>query len=128
MTLVSVSRPRTAAVANWGRWVVECPRCPGALKVTPGTPVVECWTCGLSTEVVWPSVELQQGIERLLSLRPNPATRNWNPGESLHDLLAENLAHGIHGITDTGQSLAIVGDKIEQDSLPKPKRRLQIGA
>lgn len=70
---------------------------------------------------------MRRGIERLLMMRPIPYTRNWLPGETLTDLLAENIEHGI-GPSEPGQEMAIVGDQITTDSLPRPKRRLQIGA
>jgi hypothetical protein len=31
----------------------------------------------------------------LLRRRPEAPTRNWEPGETLEDLLAENVAHGL---------------------------------
>lgn len=34
-------------------------------------------------------------IAFVLSLRPVPETRNWAPGETLHDLLEENFRHGV---------------------------------
>jgi hypothetical protein len=34
-------------------------------------------------------------IEQILSMRPDFTTRNWHPGESIPDLIAENLAHGL---------------------------------
>jgi len=34
-------------------------------------------------------------IEAILLLRPNPANRNWLPGETLADLVLENVVHGI---------------------------------
>jgi hypothetical protein len=34
-------------------------------------------------------------IEALLDRRPDAATRNWTPGETVDDLAAENRAHEI---------------------------------
>jgi hypothetical protein len=48
-------------------------------------------------------------IEALLRIRSAPATRNWRPGETIHDLLRENFTHGIlPPVTD----LEILGDRI----------------
>jgi hypothetical protein len=66
------------------------------------------------------------GVERLLTFRPDVTTRNWVPGETLHDLLAENVAHGIG--PDVGESMTIIGDKITADTLPAARGRLPIGA
>jgi hypothetical protein len=105
MALVAV------AYLNHGRWVADCPR-PGCAnaemagldgKGHPGG--LGDWFrcrpeeggCGLRCEVIWPgNVE---DIEALVIPRPLPATRNWNPGQSLHELLAENLEHGVVPIT-----------------------------
>lgn len=103
----------------WGRWVADCPRdgCTqaehfGADPITRhvggliGT-VFRCGTegtvcncgaavpsgCGLTCAVVWPDNIAE--IEKLLALRPAEQTRNWNPGEDLVDLMADNVAHGV---------------------------------
>lgn len=125
MTLINLNMPRVAARANWGRWVVDCPRCPSAIKVRTWTGGTTCWECGTQSEVVWP--DAAEDIIRLLMFRPNPATRNWEPGETLHDLLAENVAHGIW-TGEPGQALAIVGDRIVTDELPASRALLSIGA
>lgn len=124
--LVSLRAP-VLARAYAGHWIADCPRCAYAVALRFGSPVFDCRDCGLGVEVRWPSETMRHGIERLLMLRPVPATRNWLPGETLHDLLVENVRHGV-GPTDIGQRIAIVGDDITQDTLPRPKRRLQIGA
>ena len=85
------------AEANWGRWVVRCPRplCTNALTLPPGTSMYTCagpGGCGGEAVVVWPPDP--QAIEALLRLRPIERTRNWLPGESIADLIAENAAHG----------------------------------
>jgi hypothetical protein len=49
----------------------------------------------MRAKVVWPDADMADGVERLLSMRPNVATRNWAPGETLIDLMMENAAHGI---------------------------------
>lgn len=83
------------ARANWGRWVVDCPRpyCRDALTMPPGTPGMICPSCGTRSDVVWPADAAL--IQELLLARPDVATRSWEPGETATGLLAENLAHGI---------------------------------
>jgi len=88
-----------------GLWVADCPRegCRGAEHYGshPVTgyvgglsrSVFRCENCKLSTEAQWPSDA--DDIEMLLSARPVPETRNWLPGESVRDLLTENLANRV---------------------------------
>jgi len=131
-------QPAPARV-NWSRWIVDCPICTSALALDPGTTLFECWDCGARAEVDWPDAELRAGIERLLMLRPDEQTRNWHPGESLHDLLAENLEHGALGLDGPaelvgGRLLQIDDERIVVDNLPAtraltaPGRRLEIGS
>lgn len=124
-SLIRTNVPTVAAEANWGRWVVPCYVCSDALKVTPGDSLFHCWGCGAEAEILWPAN--REAIERLLLLRPLAQTRNWFPGETLHDLLEENVTHGI-GPKEPGQMISIVGDHITHDSLPAYSGRLQIGA
>ena len=95
---------------NWSRWVVDCAWCTSGL--IPGVHLFDaggrkvrhslewgdrsmvCWDCGGVTEgIEWPPDPL--AIELILSMRPEEKTRNWFPGETLNDLLQENVAHGI---------------------------------
>lgn len=75
-----------------------CPFCAGAQVIEPGEPFC-CVDCvmsgneGYSMDVVYP--EERAEIERILMLRPNPLNRNWLPHETIADLIAENLEHGI---------------------------------
>lgn len=111
--------PRIAARANWGRWIVDCPRVSShALWVDRCQEWFECPACGAVAELVWPSYDMVLGIERLLMMRPNEATRSWQPGESLHDLLQENIDNGIW-TGDVGDELLILGEKITVDTLPR---------
>lgn len=95
---------RVAAYLNWGQWVAHCPRCPNAEKrgtcddgSTGGldAEVFYCRSshggCGLRAGIDWPNEIVK--IEQILRVRP-PAFRNWFPGETLADLLAENTQHG----------------------------------
>lgn len=102
------------ARVNWGRWIADCPSCGSALAVEPGQPLLGatvwehdgehltaarfqegCWDCGTVTDLVWPDAGVIDGVERLLAMRPDPKTRNWEPHESLHHLMRENAEHGI---------------------------------
>lgn len=80
---------------NWSRPIVDCPspHCRSALLLEPGTPLYECWDCHTTAPIVWP--DNWADIVQVLALRPDPVTRNWAPGESLMDLVEENLLHGI---------------------------------
>ncbi len=125
--LVRTNLPLVAARANWGRWVVDCPRCPSARWFTPGMPEFTCLDCGMQAEVIWPPPDMVSGVERLLMMRPNVATRNWLHGESLHDLLQENLDHGLAS-GEVGDEMLIVGDRIVLDTLPATPFIPAIGA
>lgn len=85
----------TFARINWGRPVVDCPspHCTSALMLPAGTPVTQCWDCGACGAVVWPAN--LDDIALVLAQRPDDKTRNWEPGETLMDLVNENLLHGI---------------------------------
>jgi len=86
----------TFAFVNHGRWVANCPRwmdgCTEAHRVQPGDRFV-CANCGAVGSVEFP-VDLDL-VEKLLAARPVPETRNWLPGETLDELLVENLEHGV---------------------------------
>lgn len=122
---------RAMARVSWGRWVADCPRtgCPNAEHFgrDPGSGHVggltgsafRCALCQLHCPAIWP--ENVDDIVRLLSVRPVPATRNWSPGETLHDLLAENVQHGI-----LPEPTLVVGDRLAPAALTGGGRR-QIG-
>jgi len=113
---------RLPVVANWGRWIVRCPRCPSA-DLAPAD-VFWCTECGARAEVEWPSPELRYGIERLLLMRPDVTTQNWQPGETLVDLMVENGAHGIFTeLPDDRSTLAVDDGRILMDNLPPTFRR-----
>lgn len=92
---------------SWGRWVAKCPR-PGCHSAeqfgkcddgTVGGLTGTSYTCrqshngcGVQCGVEWPpNVE---DIEYLTRARP-VAARNWFPGETVHDLLAENVSNHL---------------------------------
>ncbi len=91
------------AYYNHGRWVVDCPAadCHAALRA----PTDECdckdemvcdhpqIPCGTRFRTVMPNDA--GAIQRLLDKRPSRANRNWYPTETLEDLKAENVTHGV---------------------------------
>lgn len=84
------------ARVNWSRWIADCgnPACTSALAIPAGCLAMRCWDCGFITgPILWPPDP--DGVEALLAMRPDETTRNWAYPETLNDLLAENLAHGI---------------------------------
>lgn len=130
-----VRRKPGKARANWGRWIVDCPSpfCTSALAAAPGTESFTCWDCGAEGEIEWPAN--WGDIERLLTMRPDPITRNWLPGETLEDLQTENVENGIFSLLDLPPGLhgykllEIVDDRIALDKVALDfSRRAQIGA
>jgi hypothetical protein len=91
------------AYVSQSTWVARCPMpdCPAAEHYGRKDGFLGglrhdrflCNYCGLQCAVEWPSFAAD--IERLLAMRPIPSTRNWLPGETLVDLLGENIEHGV---------------------------------
>lgn len=81
--------------ANWGRWVADCATfwCTNAWMPDLHQQMWRCSTCGLDTEITWPVDPV--AIEAVLLMRVNPNDRNWEPGETVTDLLLENIEHGV---------------------------------
>jgi hypothetical protein len=92
---------------DWGVWKARCPRqsvgCSNA-EHYGADPVsghvggltdhgFRCGHCRLECPAEWPRT--RPVIERLLSVRPVPSTRNWQVGEPIKNLLAENIQHGL---------------------------------
>lgn len=79
--------------ANHGRWIVECPECAGAQIASANDPRFMCTVCanvateGMWRPVIWPDEAV--AIDQVLTARPDVATQNWTPGETVDDLLAE---------------------------------------
>lgn len=76
------------------------------------------------TEIIWPTEAMVKAVERLLMMRPAPAHRNWFPGETLHDLMFENGAHGIFDHVGSGEFVVEDGG-IRVDTLPALKPRIR---
>jgi hypothetical protein len=82
---------------NQGRWMASCPFGCGEAQVTSETDHRwYCTTCsnfgggGKWVPTIWP--DNQADIETALVVRP-PVFQNWVPGETVEQLLAENLAN-----------------------------------
>src|ERR1019366_9571036 len=93
-----------------GVWLVDCPWCGSAQRASREDHRFFCVECENNTvggnawiPVKWPK-EWRE-IEALLGVRPTPACMNWFPGEgatakiskreTLADLQAENIEHGV---------------------------------
>jgi ribosomal protein L37AE/L43A len=89
------------AFVNAGRWVVMCPTCSSAQEAHSTLKRFWCVDCQQAREggawcpVLWP--DERAAIEAALLLRPDPRTRNWMPGETVEQLIGENVARGIGG-------------------------------
>ncbi len=96
---------RAFAYVSWSLWVADCPvpACRGAEHFghAPITGAVGgltqrgfcCARCGLTCPSVWP--DNAADIWAVLQMRPLPETRSWLIGESIEDLVAENVAAGL---------------------------------
>lgn len=88
------------AFVNDGRWLVMCEVCNGAQEASRSDRRFLCVDClnaghgGLWRRVEWPRDA--EAIEAVLSARPQVANRQWRPGETIRDLLAENREHGVN--------------------------------
>jgi hypothetical protein len=71
----------------------RCP-CNGAELVAPGMAML-CGSCGAEHVVKFPKPDTLQRIVDLLSVRPIEMFQNWEPRESVEDLLVENIENGI---------------------------------
>jgi len=88
----AASDPLIARV-NHGVWIGDC-ACRSGVGVTPEWEEARCFGCGaVYTRLVVPKERV--AIEAVLLERPNQQNRNWEPGESLSSLVADNIAHGI---------------------------------
>jgi hypothetical protein len=118
-----------SARVNWSRWLTDCPNphCHGADMLDRHAPMFQCVLCGTVADVIWPSPEMVYGIERLLMMRPDEITRNWQPGETLVDLVMENGAHGVLDFPDFPEGyeprLIVESERIRVDTLPSTIHR-----
>ena len=88
------------AYINWGRWVVDC-ACYSAELLEDYPDEVVCHACGTAISMEYP--ENTSEIEAVLSVRPPVRIgsqwakmhENWEPGETIEDLLRENTENGM---------------------------------
>jgi hypothetical protein len=132
-----------------GRWSADCPLCgsaemwgrcqDGSVGGLDGA-AFRCRDeafyggCGLRCAADWPPNVAD--IEAMTAARP-PHARNWNPGETLADLLEENVMHGLvptsglDAAIEAGRSaplLLIQGDRVVSGELASSGERLRIEA
>lgn len=93
-------QPDVKVRINHGRWLVDCPYCPGAQLADPQDHRFFCIDClmvenqGRWVDVEWPDAITATTIEGVLDDRP-AANRNWESWEAISFLLAENVMHGV---------------------------------
>lgn len=102
--VVATAAPMVARV-NHGIWIASC-SCGAKGTPTPGCVVFVnnpwgwCVRCGNQAwgggwrRVVVPDVDTRAQIEAVLLCRPNPQHRNWEPAETIADLITQNREHG----------------------------------
>ncbi len=93
-----------------GGWVAECPASCGNVQAVSRdeASVYRCVYCQQLSAISWPAEEAMEEMMAVMNRRPNPSNRNWYPqdhpvavrfgvphGQSIQDLLEENLEHGI---------------------------------
>jgi hypothetical protein len=88
------SAPALKVYLNHGRWVVNCPDCNGAQLACFDDKRFMCNECAnvavgnLWRVIVWP--EDRRAVEEAVAARP-VLNQNWVAGESIADLLRQNL-------------------------------------
>ena len=92
-------RGKVQAYIHNDAWVAYCPdiTCTGIIIVDEEDPVMFCVDCHNALNNKHPySIEFKNKneVEHLMSLRKNPRTRNWLPGETIEDLMLEQERHG----------------------------------
>ena len=106
--MLSDAGPPMIAEVNHGVWIARCD-C-GADRSTLPAPGCIVWLddpwgwcvrCGNASSggrwraIVVPAEHERAAIEAALARRPDPATRNWWPGETVAELWRQNAEHGI---------------------------------
>lgn len=89
-----------------GRWIVQCPFCPGAEMADEDDKWFLCLSCyneeinGAFIKVVWPSNARQ--IETVLMERKRIDDRTWTRDKSIMHLEAENVAADMKRVIRRG--------------------------
>lgn len=90
------ARAGVLVYVNHSRWLWACPTCK-AIHMAANTGrgfCTNCWNAGDGWyPLFFPAERLD--LERILDARPDPASRNWQPGETLRELELENRAYGV---------------------------------
>jgi hypothetical protein len=89
------SDAQIAPFINHGRWIALCPACQNGMAYSPEWRASLCFGCGAEYRAEPPTD--WRVIEQVLLDRP-AENQNWNPGETVSDLVAENVAHGVVGM------------------------------
>ena len=83
-----------AAFVNEGRWIVSCP-CGGAQLASLIDPRFMCCECANAANGgAWMPVTFPKALPDIvaaLTARADPVAQNWQPGETVAVLLAENV-------------------------------------
>ena len=86
------------ARVDGNEWIVQC-ECGAGNAIDPSwDPVFACcFGCGaIHRSILLP--KRWDAIEQELLKRPQPSTRFWFPHETVDDLIAENIAHGVQEV------------------------------
>ncbi len=83
------------AIVNHGRWIAKCRWCDSGMYTHPKWKVAFCAECGAryrEGKVVFPAEA--EKIEKLLCRRIRRDQQNWEPPQSVEDLVDENRKLG----------------------------------
>lgn len=97
------SSPKAIARISGSCWIFDCPDpgCGGAEFANFDEPLFYCCACRNAAwdhqplKVEMPTAKHRGELEAVLLKRPDPATRNWRPGETVSDLKVENVTRGV---------------------------------
>jgi hypothetical protein len=94
------------AFISANRWIVLCPHCRGGISCLPDWDAACCFECGAVLDAIsFP--ENYADIEATLLERPGLYNRNYMIGETLRDLVRDNLEHGFPpGDSDRARHIA----------------------
>jgi hypothetical protein len=92
---IHAAREPKQARVNYGAWVFDCD-CGAGVGADPEFTAAYCFGCGaIHTDVRFPERLERRNIEGVLLERPKSENRNWDVGESLEHLRADNDRHGV---------------------------------
>lgn len=93
------TEPRYARV-DLGRWIIDC-ACGAGNAAHPDWQGSACPACGaIHRRVIFP--DDREAIEAVLEERSRPGNKFWKPGETVADLVAENINHGVRKLEEGG--------------------------